>query len=150
LKLPYTILPVQPDTAFPQRSAIRRPIVALLLQKNNHSLIAYAVADTGADLCVFPASFATALGILIPTSRVSVFSGSGDLAQTAYFEQVQATILPMDSPGIEPDQEPITFPLFVGFCETLEHLGMGLLGQEGFFSQYQVTFHNAQSYFEIR
>jgi hypothetical protein len=66
-----------------------------------------------------------------------------------YFEEVQATILPMDSPNIDPGQEPLTFPLYAGFCDTLEHVGMGLLGQEGFFSRFTVNFHNAESYFEI-
>ena len=55
----------------------------------------------------------------------------------------------MDSPNIEPDQHPLTFPIFAGFCDTLEHIGMGLLGQEGFFSRFEVSFYNAQSYFEI-
>ena len=140
---------MEPDSAFPVREAIYRPIVALLLEHGDRQLIAYAVVDSGADLCVFPASFATALGITIPNANVSAFSGSGDVSQIAYFAPLAATILPMDSPGIDPDQDPITFPLFVGFCETLEHLGMGLLGQEGFFSQHAVSFNRAQSYFEI-
>ena len=55
----------------------------------------------------------------------------------------------MDATNIEPDQQPLAFPLYAGFCETLEHIGMGLLGQEGFFSRFAVSFNNAQSYFEI-
>lgn len=69
--------------------------------------------------------------------------------QTAWFEEIQATILPMEAPNIEPDQEPLVFPLYAGFCETMEHIGMGLLGQEGFFSRFAVNFHHAQNYFEI-
>jgi hypothetical protein len=67
----------------------------------------------------------------------------------AYFAEVQATLLPMEGPGIDPDQYPMTFPLYAGFRETLEHVGMGLLGQEGFFSRFQVSFCSAQGYFEV-
>lgn len=56
----------------------------------------------------------------------------------------------MDGPNIEPDQGSLTFPLFAGFCETLEHVGMGLLGQEDFFSRFTIQFSAAQNYFEIR
>ncbi len=112
-------------------------------------VVVFAVVDSGADLCVFPASMAKDLGIAIPNERSSAFSGSGETTQTAYFENVQATILPMDGPNIDPHQQPLTFPLYAGFCDTLEHVGMGLLGQEGFFSRFAVHFNNAESYFEI-
>ena len=85
----------------------------------------------------------------IPNERQSRFSGSKNEAQLAYFVQIQATILPMDAPNVTSNQELITFPLDAGFCETMEHVGMGLLGQEGFFSRFSVSFHHAQSYFEI-
>lgn len=149
MKIPFSVLPASPDSAFFDRSELKRPIVALLLAKDDHQVIVYAVVDSGADLCVFPASLATSLGIALPNDKASVFSGSGETPQIAYFEQVQATILPMDATNIEPDQQPLAFPLYAGFCETLEHIGMGLLGQEGFFSRFAVSFNNAQSYFEI-
>jgi hypothetical protein len=149
MKIPFSFLPVQPDSAFPNRSEIKRPIVALLLSAGDRSIIVFAVIDSGADLCVFPASIATDLGIEIPNRSSSLFSGSNDTAQLAYFEQIQATILPMDAPNIEPNQEPLAFPLYAGFCDTLEHIGMGLLGQEGLFSRFAVNFNHAESYFEI-
>jgi hypothetical protein len=55
----------------------------------------------------------------------------------------------MEAPNIEPNQEPLTFPLYAGFCETMEHIGMGLLGQDGLFSRFAVSFHHAHNYFEI-
>ena len=109
----------------------------------------FAVVDTGADSCVFPASVAEKLGITIPNENAAGFFGSMNEAQVAYYENIQVTILPMDNPNIEPNQEPLTFPLYAGFCETIEHIGMGLLGQEGFFSRFSVNFHHAQSYFEV-
>ena len=149
MKLPYSELPAAPDAAFPNRTHVFRPIVALQIEKDDRQVVVFAIVDSGADQCVFPASIAEALGISIPNAHASAFSGSSDNPQIAYYEQVQATILPMDGPHIEPDQEPLTFPLFAGFCETLEHVGMGLLGQDGFFSRFAIQFSAAQNYFEI-
>jgi hypothetical protein len=143
------VLPAKPDAAFPHRIGVSRPIIALHLAKDSKEMIVFAVVDSGADHCVFPASIAEALGIPIPNQNASVFSGSSEKPQIAYFEQVQATILPMDSPDIETNQQPLTFPLFAGFCDTLEYIGMGLLGQEGFFSRFEIRFHATQNYFEI-
>jgi hypothetical protein len=149
VKIPYSDLRVKPDAAFPNRTSLDRPIVALLLNRGERNVIAYATVDSGADNCVFPASIGIALGVDIPNPRSSLFSGSRDERQIAYYEEIQATILPMESAEIGADQEPISFPLYAGFCETLEHVGMGLLGQEGFFSRFAVNFFHAQSYFEI-
>ena len=55
----------------------------------------------------------------------------------------------MESAEIGADQEPISFPVYAVSCETLEHIGMGLPGQEGFFSRFAVNFFHAPSYFEI-
>ena len=149
MKIPYSDLRVKPDAAFPNRTSLDRPIVALLLNRGERNVIAYATVDSGADNCVFPASIGIALGVDIPNPRSSLFSGSRDERQIAYYEEIQATILPMESAEIGADQEPISFPLYAGFCETLEHVGMGLLGQEGFFSRFKVNFHNSQNFFEI-
>lgn len=149
MKLPFSDLPISPDSAFPHRTAIVRPIAALLLTFGERQVVTFAIVDSGADNCVFPASIAERLGIPIPNDRKSSFSGSTEGPQTAYYAEVQATILPMDAPHIEPGQEPLSFSLYAGFCETLEHVGMGLLGQDGFFSHFAVSFYNPQSYFEI-
>lgn len=149
MKIPFSSLPATPDSAFPFRSELKRPIVALLLERGEVRVIVYAVVDSGADVCVFPASVANDLGVSPSNQRASAFSGTGDAAQTAWFEEIQVPILPMEAPNIEPNQEPLTFPLYAGFCETMEHIGMGLLGQDGLFSRFAVSFHHAHNYFEI-
>jgi hypothetical protein len=40
--------------------------------------------------------------------------------------------------------------LYAGFCESLEHTGMGLLGRDGFFSRFEVVMNRSQAFFEIR
>jgi hypothetical protein len=118
VKIPFSALPAKPNAAFPYRTAVNRPIVALLLSHGDRSVVAYAFVDSGADSCVFPASLAADLGIAIPNPRFALFSGTLEAPQVAYYEQIQATILPMEAPNIDPGQEPITFPLYAGFCET--------------------------------
>ena len=149
MKIPYSDLRVRPDAAFPDRRSLDRPIVALLLTRGEKSVIAYATVDSGADNCVFPASIGLALGVDMPNPRSSLFSGSRDEPQVAYYEQIDVTILPMESEQISTDQEPLSFSLYAGFCDTLEHVGMGLLGHAGFFSRFDVRFHAAMRYFEI-
>ncbi len=149
MKLPFSELPAPSTEAFPQRTSISRPIVGLLLEKDGCQMLVFALIDSGADTCVFPASVAETLGIPIPNDKPSRFSGSNSEPQIAYYEEIQATILPMDGPNIDPDQTPLTFPLYAGFCETMEHVGMGVLGLDDFFYRFSVNFHRAQGYFEL-
>lgn len=80
----------------------------------------------------------------MPNQNVSVFSGTSDAPQLAYYETVQVAVMNRD-----PGAEAIQFELYAGFCETLEHVGLGLLGQNGFFSRFQLAFNYGASYFEI-
>jgi len=144
MRFPYSILPAKPDAAFPNRQSIKRPLLTVALEKDGKSIVGLAIVDSGADNCIFPASFATALGITIPNQNAYVFSGTADAPQIAYFETVRVTLWN----GNQADA-PIQFDLYAGFCDTLEHVGLGLMGQEGLFSRYQVLLHNEQNYFDI-
>jgi hypothetical protein len=144
MRFPYSIYPAKPDAAFPDRKQIRRPLLRLHLQYGQRSIFSVAIVDSGADSCLFPASIARQLGIPIPNQRVSVFSGTADTPQLAYFETVKATISNPDATAA-----PVQFDLYAGFCETLEHVGLGLLGQNGFFSRFSVSFDYAANSFDV-
>ena len=145
MKIAYSQLPAKPDAVFPNRQSVGRPIAPLLLEKHGKMLSVLAIVDSGADICLFPASFAAALGISIPNPLAYVFSGTTNHPQIAYFDKIKVTILDLlDS------QQSISFDLNAGFCDTLEHVGLGLLGQEGCFSRFDVCFHQTESYFEIK
>ncbi len=107
-------------------------------------MTALAIVDSGADSCIFPASLAAQLGINIPNQNASVFSGTANAPQIAYFETVKVSIWDMQTKTFTAG-----FDLYAGFCETLEHVGVGLLGQDGFFSRFAVTMDRANSFFEI-
>jgi hypothetical protein len=144
MRFPYSVLPAKPDAAFPNRQSIKRPLVAVLLEKNGKSIVGMAIVDSGADNCIFPASIGLALGIAIPNQNTYVFSGTADAPQIAYFDTIRATVWNGNT-----NDQPLQFDIYAGFCDSLEHVGLGLLGQEGFFSRYQVQLHNEQNYFDI-
>ncbi len=108
------------------------------------SIAAFAIVDSGADNCLFPASLAGQLGITILNRNAYVFSGTSEQGQIAYFETVKATMW-----NGQAGEQPLTFELYAGFCDTLEHVGMGLLGQEGFFSRFEVRFDRTEIFFEL-
>ncbi|MGB9031367.1 MAG: hypothetical protein WCC27_14695 [Acidobacteriaceae bacterium] len=135
MDFPYFIIPAKPDGAFPARTATRRPIVPILLEKNSRRITTWALVDSGADFCLFPASIAGALDISIPNQNASPFSGTSDSPQIAYFETVRASIWNGDH-----SEAPIIFDLYADFCSTLEHVGLGLLGRDGFFSRFSLSF----------
>ncbi len=144
MKFPYAVFPARPDAAFPNRQTISRPILTVTLERGGLSIATFAIVDSGADNCLFPASLAGQLGIAIPNQRAYVFSGTSEQGQIAYFETVEATIW-----NGQAEEQPITFDLYAGFCDTLEHVGIGLLGQEGFFSRFTVYFRQAENLFEL-
>lgn len=144
MRFPYAVFPARPDAAFPHRQSITRPILTITLENNGLSIATFAIVDSGADNCLFPASLAPQLGIAVPNPNAYVFTGTSEHGQIAYFGTVQASIW-----NGKPDESPMTFPLYAGFCETLEHVGMGLLGQDGFFSRFNIQFEYAANFFDV-
>ena len=144
MRFRYSILPAEPDAAFPNRRSIKRPLLPVLLEKDGKAIVGPAMIDSGADYCVFPASIGTALGIAMPNPNAYVFSRRADAPQIAYFDTVNVTIWNGDSA-----EQPFRFELYAGFCDSLDHVGFGILGQEGLFSRFQVQLYYRQNYFDI-
>jgi predicted aspartyl protease len=94
--------------------------------------------DTGADSCVFPAAFAIQLGIDLLSLKNNVTGGVGSSGNVTYYTDLEIAL----GNGIQ-------FKSFVGFTEAMDRLGMGLLGQSGFFEYYKVHFHHGQRTFAI-
>ncbi len=143
MKFPFVIVPAAPQDAFPGRDKVARPLVGVVLKKSGKEVRTLALVDSGADDCLFPASFARRLGITIPNQRSYLFSGTAGNPQDAYFELIVIDILCSQKRTV------FSFELDAGFCETLEHTGCGLLGRNGFFSRFKITFKRTDNYFEI-
>ena len=89
----------------------------------------HATADSGADDCVFPSTFASCIGLNLTAGRPYIFSGAGSRDQVAYFFDIEIEI------GGGP-----RYPLSVGFTDTMAISGVGVLGQNGFFDRFDVRF----------
>lgn len=135
----YTEVSLDPSDPFPDGLRVRRPLLVVsLIAPDGSSLDCVACPDTGADHCVFPLSFALALGLNPLDMRSNVTTGVGNPGNETYFENVRVRL----DRGLE-------FEAFVGFTAGLDAVGYGLLGQVGFFDKYVVLFDNGESEFCI-
>jgi len=144
MDFPYTTLPLGPSSAFPHQAELKRPVIDILLRNGKKAVSTRALIDSGADHCIFPASFAKPLGITLPNHRFMRFSGTSNFSQTAYFDTIQVAIWNSNR-----NEEPILFDLYAGFCDSVEHVGLGILGQEGFFSRFKVILDHPNNIISI-
>ena len=123
-------------------NAPTRPLVRmrLLTPDSSRGVVCTACLDTGTDRCVFPLSFARQLG-LDPAQMLKAetrgATGSGDV----YYSDVRI-LIPLGG-------HVFALAVRAGFMEGLDALGMGLLGQTGFFDRFRVTFDRPRGTFTI-
>ena len=97
-----------------------------------------ALLHSGADHCVFPATFAGALGIDLLKLPKQMTGGVGSSANPTSYTDLEVTL----GPGI-------SFKSYVGFTPAMDAQGIGLLGQYGFFDYYNVHFKKKDSKFTL-
>ncbi len=136
--VPYTELQAPPTSAFPGGRIVRRPVLSLALKNGANRLSCYAIVDSGADHCVFPRSFMQPLGLDPLSAPVDMTSGVGSTNVPTHFTNVM-----IDLQGL------IQFPVYAGFTTGMEQLGMGLLGQTGFFERLKITFDYSMKFYTI-
>jgi hypothetical protein len=104
----------------------------LTLVNGENRLSCRAIVDSGADHCVFPRSFMPPLGLNPLSSPVEGTSGVGSSNVATHFSKVI-----IDLQGV------VQIPVYAGFTMGMDQLGIGLLGQVGFFEAFKVTFDYA-------
>jgi hypothetical protein len=131
VEYPYLEIPAPPSAPFPNGQLFRRPLlVATLTAETTGKILRCLVCpDSGADYCLFPTSFAALLGLDVLTMPKNLTIGVGSSANTTYYGTL----------GIDVGMG-IAFKSYVGFTTGLDSVGLGLLGQAGFFEYYNVTF----------
>ena len=87
---------------------------------------------------MFPASFAAILGLDLLKMKNQNTGGVGNSGNMTFYDTIRITI-----------NEDIDFHVYAGFTLGLETMGIGLLGQAGFFSQYNVSFDHSRGEFFI-
>lgn len=126
------------NSADPNAPLIRLPMISIRLAYKNKQQSILALIDSGADVCLFHSSVAKTLGIDVTSGRPDSLRGISSASQgiSAYFHYVRLTI-----PGLN------TIDLEVGFTDY--DIDSGLLGQHGFFDEYEVRFLRFKNQIEI-
>jgi hypothetical protein len=113
-------------------------MLAVLRAANGNNLRCIVWPDSGADHCLFPVSFALALGLDILTLKSQLTGDVGSTGNVTYYDTIEVDI-GLGSP----------FNVHAGFTVGLEAQGIGLLGQAGFFERFTVCFSHTAKQFHI-
>ena len=89
----YSTASVNPTPAFPARRTTLRPFLAVNLLSGPRSFSCYALIDSGADDCIYPATFAQRLGLEFRSGRRYAFGGVGSSGQEAFFLNIDLEIV---------------------------------------------------------
>jgi hypothetical protein len=135
---PFVANPISATQTEPASIAYRpqRPVTITAL--NGQSVRFLAILDTGADTCVFPLSTAILLGLDVLNSPKAFTGGVGSQSNLTMYERVKIDL-----------GDGISFETRAGFTQGLDAIGLGLLGQTGFFEYFNVEFRHSEKIFTI-
>ena len=133
MKFRYTNIQNHQD---PQKPFSRPYLIVRLLKGGRHKDV-ISLVDSGADLCLFHTDIGKMLGIEIEAAPELAFQGVSGVREVAYLHRVDLVVRGLSSITLE-----------VGFTNSLA-VGTGLLGQRGFFEQFQIGFQLNQRFFEV-
>ena len=114
-----------------------RPYLIVRLRNGNRHKDVISLVDSGADICLFHSDIGRMLGIEIEAAPELAFEGVSGVREVAYLHRVDLVLRGLSS-----------ITLDVGFTNSMV-VGTGLLGQRGFFEQFQINFQLDQKSFEI-
>jgi len=132
---PYVPFAIGPSPAFPQGRTALRPVVRVTLANGQQRVACYAIVDSGADNCVFPLPFVQPLGLNPLLASAESTCGVGSYAVPTYFWDIVVHL----------HGTSISFPVRAGFTDGLNRIGLGLLGQDGYFNRFGVRFDLCRS-----
>jgi hypothetical protein len=114
-------------------------LYGVLKARNGNFFDCTLVVDSAADHCIFPLSYANNL-VLDPTQmKQGRTRGIGNSENVAFFDTIRITI-----------NQDLDFEVYAGFTAGADNLGVGLLGQAGFFSEFLVSFAHFAGQFHIQ
>lgn len=137
-KFDYRKFPSNPSEAFPQRHSANRPVIPITLISGSSSIKYLALIDSGADLCVFHAEIGEQIGIDIESGKKQEFNGIAGEKMPAFFHHIEIEV------------GGYRLPCYAGFCRELTKMPYGILGQQGFFDAFYVTFDYNKEKVELK
>lgn len=118
---------------------ILRPIIPIEIHKRRQSVRYEVLLDTGADISIMSGEIGELLGIDIPSGEPHVITGVGGAVTGGYLHKIGITI-----PGL-----PI-YNSWAFFSTELNDMQPGILGQQGFFEYFRVSFEYSKRLIVIR
>lgn len=115
----------------------QRPYLIVRLTHGRKHKDVIALVDSGADLCLFHSDIGRLLGIDVGSGSELAFQGVSGTKESAYLHRIRLTVGDMNSISLD-----------VGFTDSMA-VGTGLLGQQGFFEQFQIRFDLYGKIFEV-
>ena len=138
MRIPYIIQPASPAlTKIFSKEQIFKPLITVVLRKNDKKRKLFALVDSGADACLFPSDVAEILEIDIKKGERADFIGIGSTKTVFYFHEVEILL----------GEHQVKTK--VGFSTSAIGAG-GVLGQQGFFENFMVMFDYKNRYVEIK
>ncbi len=138
MKVPYLVKPASLDFSQVFTSQVLKPQITIVLKYQEKKQKLFALIDSGADACLFPKGIADILGIKIKDGQKIDFSGIGGTRTPFYFHEVDILF------GEYQVKSKIGF-------STQENIGVsGILGQQGFFEHFIISYHHKDQYIEIK
>ena len=120
----------------PQRP-FQRPYLIVSLINVGRRKDVISLVDSGADLCLFHADIGRMIGIAIEAAPKLAFQGVSGAQEVAYLHRVDLVVKRLSAITLEG-----------GFTDSMA-VGTGLLGQRGFFEQFDINFQLDQRSFEV-
>ena len=114
-----------------------RPYLIVRLRNGDRYKDVISLVDSGADICLFHSDIGRMLKIEIEAAPELAFEGVSGVREVAYLHRVDLVVRGLSS-----------ITLDVGFTNSMA-VGTGLLGQRGFFEQFQINFQLNQKSFEV-
>lgn len=136
---PYIAVPVAANEAQPHGASAQRPLAfATLVAPSGLAVNWIVMLDSGADACVFPLSLAGLLNLDVAKLPRAITTGVGSQSNVTYYGWLSIRM-----------QDGIAFSAYAGFTSGMEAIGVGLLGQSGFFEAHNVEFRHADRVFTV-
>jgi hypothetical protein len=136
---PYSLFPIAASEPYPRGATAHRPLIfANLTASNGMSAESAVLLDSGADNCLFPLRLARLLKLEVQAMPREFTGGVGSESNVTYYDHLKIDL-----------GKGIVFSAYVGFTEGMDAMAIGLLGQDGFFDQYNVEFRNAEGVFTV-
>ncbi len=128
MKFKYTKIRL-PEPSSALGSFLFKPIIPLVLAYQGRAIRYGALVDSGAAFCMIDGLIGEHLGVNVRAGVKEKFGGVEEGAgAVAYFHTISMRIGNVEA------------AVNVGFSYDIAHHGFGLLGQNGFFDRFAVTF----------